>query len=98
MHLIFLQSPSGTITDCSWVSTESVFAECRDRLGDDWMTYMRRCEYDMCAHRGTDNTPGCIWVLALARTCKELGVIVDWMTSPTLATMCQGFHDCATFM
>ena len=57
------------------------------------MPYQRLCAYDMCARAdSSDDTPMCVWMLALARTCKEVGVIVNWMDSPILVAQCQGKH------
>lgn len=72
------------------MSNTDVFGECQQRMGE-WVHYQRRCEYDMCARADpADNTPVCVWVLALSRACKEIGVIVDWMSDPTLSATCQG--------
>ena len=78
---------------CQFVGQPAIFGECLERLGD-WNHFQRHCVYDMCARENTaDDTPMCIWVLALARACKEVGVIVDWQSSTELLQRCQGKLD-----
>ena len=74
---------------CIHVGKAAVFGECRQMV--DYTKYRDGCEYDMCARsKKSDYTALCTWTAALARACKEVAVIVNWMSDVDLKQACQG--------
>ena len=74
---------------CENVGRPDIFGACRDIVG--YQKYQDNCKYDMCARQNVnDNTPACIWIVAMARACKEYGIIVNWMADASLAEACSG--------
>ena len=74
---------------CENVGRQDIFGACRNIV--EYQKFQENCKYDMCARQNVnDNNPVCIWIVAMARACKEYGIIINWMANEFLAGICSG--------
>ena len=89
---IYAQLLSNAENKCAHVGGSlPLFAECKAVMSvGEFNRFRESCVHDMCANSASSSIkPVCVWVAALARACKENGVIVDWIESPKFSE-CRG--------